>query len=308
VISHTTAALIDIAAARQYDGLVVRQPETPSKRLSMTWSRLPGVGVDVLVVERGDRSFPELVLDRPMMGCVELGASRAVTRDGEKEVHAGTVRFAVPGECTVSRPLTPFARSTLVLLPTEAPASDLGFDAEPGGVFNDQPATVDAPDLVASLMALKEVALDSPGDALAADEAWSGLVRNIGRAAGSSSPEPRRRTGERGFVRAVSDYLRQHSSESVRLHDLVSFTGFTRSYLISAFHDATGMTPHRYLVALRLARASDLMMNGASATEAALASGFADQSHFSRWFHRVLETSPSSLFGSAGHRPPARAR
>jgi AraC-like DNA-binding protein len=274
----------------------------------MTWSRLAGIGVDVLVVQRGERSFPELVIDRPMIGCLEFGACRAVTRDGEKEVVAGTIRFALPGESTATRPLSPLGRSTLLLISPQAQASDLGFDDKPGGVFNDLPSTLASPELVGALAALKQVAVDSPGDSLAADEAWARIVKNVARAADTSEPEPRHRTGERALVGAVSSYLREHSSEPVRLQDLVSFTGYARSYLIGAFHKATGMTPHRYLVAHRVARASDLMMAGVSATEAALACGFADQSHFSRWFHRVLETSPSNLFGAAGHRAPGRVR
>jgi AraC family transcriptional regulator len=48
------------------------------------------------------------------------------------------------------------------------------------------------------------------------------------------------------------------------------------------------MTPHRYVVHLRLQRAIELVREGRSGlAEIAARTGFADQSHLSRWVRRV---------------------
>jgi AraC family transcriptional regulator len=48
------------------------------------------------------------------------------------------------------------------------------------------------------------------------------------------------------------------------------------------------MTPHRYVVHLRLQRAIELLRDGRSSlAEIAARTGFADQSHLSRWVRRV---------------------
>jgi AraC family transcriptional regulator len=54
------------------------------------------------------------------------------------------------------------------------------------------------------------------------------------------------------------------------------------------FTRTIGMTPHRYIVCLRLRRAIELVREGQSGlAEIAARTGFADQSHLSRWVRRV---------------------
>jgi AraC family transcriptional regulator len=56
------------------------------------------------------------------------------------------------------------------------------------------------------------------------------------------------------------------------------------------------MTPHRYVVRLRLRRAVELVREGRSSlAEIAALIGFADQSHLSRWVRRVHGVSLSQL-------------
>jgi AraC family transcriptional regulator len=56
------------------------------------------------------------------------------------------------------------------------------------------------------------------------------------------------------------------------------------------------MTPYRYVVHLRLQRALELMRDGRHGpAEIAAATGFADQSHLSRWVRRVHGVSPTEL-------------
>jgi AraC family transcriptional regulator len=54
------------------------------------------------------------------------------------------------------------------------------------------------------------------------------------------------------------------------------------------FTRSVGMTPHRYIVHLRLQRAIELVREKQSSlAEIAARTGFADQSHLSRWVRRV---------------------
>jgi AraC family transcriptional regulator len=56
------------------------------------------------------------------------------------------------------------------------------------------------------------------------------------------------------------------------------------------------MTPHRYAVRLRLQRAIELIRDGQlGLAEVAARTGFADQSHLSRWVRRVHGVSLTKL-------------
>jgi hypothetical protein len=62
------------------------------------------------------------------------------------------------------------------------------------------------------------------------------------------------------------------------------------------FTRSVGMTPHRYVVHLRLQRAIELVREGQSGlAEIAVRTGFADQSHLSRWVRRVHGVPPTQL-------------
>ena len=51
-----------------------------------------------------------------------------------------------------------------------------------------------------------------------------------------------------------------------------------------AFAKAKGVTPYRYLMAVRISEARRLLERGVSSAEAAVETGFSDQSHFTNYF------------------------
>lgn len=85
----------------------------------------------------------------------------------------------------------------------------------------------------------------------------------------------------------------------VTLGDLEHATGQDRWQLSRDFRALFGTSPYRYLVLRRLDKARDLMLNGTSASEAAYACGFADQSHFGRHFKRAFGLSPQAWVRAA---------
>lgn len=63
-----------------------------------------------------------------------------------------------------------------------------------------------------------------------------------------------------------------------------------------------GMSPVEYLRAVRIHRAKQLLLNGASVAAVASDCGFSDQAHFTRWFRRVFGYTPGDLIASAEKR------
>lgn len=69
--------------------------------------------------------------------------------------------------------------------------------------------------------------------------------------------------------------------------------GSTR-WIKLAFREATGLSPHHYLIQVRVERARQLLAEGAIPSMTALMTGFADQSHFTYHFKKHLGITPAN--------------
>lgn len=91
---------------------------------------------------------------------------------------------------------------------------------------------------------------------------------------------------------AAVAYIRSNYSRRVTLRDLEKETGSNTFRIIRAFRRDLGTTPHAYLIELRVARATELLLEGEPAAEIASEVGFVDQSHLTRHFKRQCGKTP----------------
>jgi AraC family transcriptional regulator len=114
-------------------------------------------------------------------------------------------------------------------------------------------------------------------------EAYGGLRRVLIRT-GGLAPWQERRARE-----LIADTV----TSEVALGQVAAECGLSMSHFCKAFKVSTGLTPHGWLQQCRLERARGLLRQpGRSLAEIALLCGFADQSHFSRTFHRHVGLAP----------------
>jgi AraC-like DNA-binding protein len=99
----------------------------------------------------------------------------------------------------------------------------------------------------------------------------------------------------------------QASGGRERISDLVTKSGWSHRHVISRFRDQVGVTPKTAASVIRFERASAaLTSKQSSLAEAAIAHGYADQSHLTRDFVRFAGDTPSVY--AASRRPsPAGA-
>jgi AraC-like DNA-binding protein len=91
-------------------------------------------------------------------------------------------------------------------------------------------------------------------------------------------------------------WLDEHSHEAVDLEGAAAQTGLSPFHFLRMFAKVIGVTPHQYLVRLRLRHAARLLADDSrSITDIALDVGFADLSNFVRTFHRAAGVSPGSF-------------
>ena len=164
------------------------------------------------------------------------------------------------------------------------------------------PAAVsDDPRLAAAILpALDD--LDRPLEAPQRDQ----IVVDLADALAAADPSAARRrlpALHRRAVAAARDLIDASVETGVGSAELEAATGLTRYALARHFRACLGTSPNRYLVLRRLDRARTLIRAGAPLAEAALAAGFADQSHMTRHFKKAYGLAPgrwAAVTGAAG--------
>jgi transcriptional regulator GlxA family with amidase domain len=97
-------------------------------------------------------------------------------------------------------------------------------------------------------------------------------------------------------LRKVTDFMRAHLAETLQLSELAAISGLSTSHFSRAFKGSTGLPPYRWHLNLRVEQARAMLTDAtASLAEVACATGFADQSHFTRTFSKIVGTSPGAL-------------
>jgi AraC family transcriptional regulator len=93
----------------------------------------------------------------------------------------------------------------------------------------------------------------------------------------------------------AKEMLRNHLDGAISIAEVATACGLSRGYFIRAFREATGQTPHRWMLEKRVERARGLLLESELAlADVALVCGFADQSHFTRIFARLIGVPPGN--------------
>jgi AraC family transcriptional regulator len=209
--------------------------------------------------------------------------------------HPGTITFAPPGIVPAVRQRNPFEIILCALEPAFVSSVEDEDNEPPTTRLPYQTGFHDA--TLRQLMRLLEAEAiqGGPSGRLYADHLAHALVMRFllqgrtrrGNASPAAWPLPR--------------HLLQRVLE--RMHDLVADldlqtlaaeSGYSRSHFLRMFEAATGLTPHRYLLQLRLERAQELIRKGStSLIDIAALCGFSSHAHMSRVFRQLLGVTPS---------------
>ena len=90
----------------------------------------------------------------------------------------------------------------------------------------------------------------------------------------------------------AADYISDNFMRTLKLDEICAAADLSASYLIRAFNQRYGMTPHAYLLNHRIQYCRARLARGHAIAEVALAAGFADQAHLQRAFKRMVAATP----------------
>lgn len=137
-----------------------------------------------------------------------------------------------------------------------------------------------------------EVELRGPGWPMAVDALCEALIvtmlRRCPRAVAderASSKDPR--------IAAAIGRIEEDYAEALSVDDLARTAGMSRFHFSRCFRDDVGVSPHQFLLRVRVERAAERLRAGLSVTEAAYEVGFGGLGRFSQAFRARFGVLPS---------------
>ncbi|AJD41913.1 AraC family transcriptional regulator [Rhizobium sp. SEMIA 4085] len=254
-----------------------------------TMHRSAVAGVEAVEAETR-RSFARHTHEQFGIGLIVSGAQKSLSGRGMVEAEAGDLITVNPNEVHDGAPIGE-GRSWRILYFDPAIIGDLAQDVGESGMMRSEiPRPVIQNSVLAARFASLFAAITSRStkDDLAREELLLGVVAAVMR----EQPMPEVARMAPGTIGKAKSLIDGDPLANVSLADLARESGLSRFQLLRGFAKATGMTPHAYLIQARIHMARRLIASGTSLAEAALASGFADQSHMTRVFTAKYGLTP----------------
>lgn len=93
-------------------------------------------------------------------------------------------------------------------------------------------------------------------------------------------------------VKCIREYLEDNYADNLAANTLSRLVGLSPFYLNRVFSETVGVPPHAFQILIRIKHAQKLLSAGICPLEAAMETGFIDQSHFSKTFMRIVGMTP----------------
>jgi AraC family transcriptional regulator len=136
-----------------------------------------------------------------------------------------------------------------------------------------------------------------PGGRLFGESLLYALAVHLQRHYGVSPPrvaEPRNGL-PRVRLNRVIEYIEANLSREIALTALAETAGMSPHYFSELFKQSVHFSPYQYVLRRRIEHAQKLLQEpGVTVFEAAVRSGFSDQSQFTKIFRRVVGVTPTS--------------
>ena len=240
----------------------------------------------VAVQARSAQSFARHTHDEYGIGVILAGAQRSWSGRGTVEAGSGDLISVNPGEVHDGAPIGESRTWAMIYLTPQKVAASVLDIREGKSQDMEFTSPVIRKPLTARRFSAAYAALQQ-GDDEAADERLMLLI------AGQLCDAPVRR-GHATSLSHAKARIDDDPTGNHSLEDLAEYAGLTRFQMVRSFALLTGLTPRAYVVQRRLDLARALIRHGTELADAAIAAGFADQSHFHRSFRRRYGLTPGT--------------
>jgi AraC family transcriptional regulator len=140
---------------------------------------------------------------------------------------------------------------------------------------------------------------EGPATRLYADEVTRAVMETLAQRTGASPRRPARLNRERlaaHTLRRLCEYIEHSLADDLDVTAMAEVANLSPAHFARAFAATVGMTPFRYVMSRRMARAYALLEHTRrSMLDIALDVGFRSPSHFTSRFHREFGVAPRAI-------------
>ncbi len=265
-------------------------------------------GVDAVEAETR-HAFPRHTHEQFGIGVIHRGAQKSLSGRGMVEAGPGDAITVNPGEVHDGAPIGDAGRSWRMLYFDPPLIADAARDISQGrtGTFEFTRPVIEETRIATGFGALFSAvtagwkSADEPTPAgaeasVAREETMLMLLAEVMRDGNGFAPD----RSVPAPISAARSLIDDDPAAAITLADLARESGLSRFQVLRGFARATGLTAHAYILQRRIAAARRLIAQGRPLAEAALDSGFADQSHMTRMFVRTYGISPGAYAEAVG--------
>jgi AraC-like DNA-binding protein len=145
---------------------------------------------------------------------------------------------------------------------------------------------------LANLFVNFQMALEGMASKLEQDSLLLSVLTQFIMCYADTTPSSKPVGREREAVQRVREYLRDNYAENVTLDRLAQLACLSPYHLSRVFCAEVGVPPHYYQTQVRVERAKAFLSKGMPTKQVAAETGFADQSHLTRHFKRLMQVTP----------------
>lgn len=266
-------------------------PTSNPKSATRYWHDPRVPGLSLLRADFTDHEYRPHVHPEMVVAVTESGGAIITSRGVEAEARPDRLFVLNPGEVQSAR----MGRSRRWVYRAFYFGEDALEDICRGLDLAKRPSfpssAIDDTALIAEFRSL-HLALEQPGTACEVRERLIQVFARMFAACSTAARSIDAGPDDCARFRKVAAIVRAHHLDELRLEELAAAAYLNVFQLIRLFKRVTGLTPHGYLVQLRLDEARRHLRNGVPIAKAAMAAGFYDQSALTNHFRRSYGITP----------------
>ena len=229
----------------------------------------------------------------PAIGIVDQGAMTSYYRGSTHILPTGTVFLINPGEVHAPGPAKApgwilrvfyFEKKFYQSLSSNFGHNPLRFSH----VFVEDQTLTDR------LLTLHR-AMEDSNDSLEIDSAFVSIFGRLAERYACDRAQSSAMASEKNKITRLKQYIEAYYVKNHTLEELAVVAQLSPYHLLRTFQKTVGLTPHAYLNQIRIELAMQFLREGKTISEAALDTGFTDQSHFTRNFKLMMGVTPGQF-------------